>query len=146
MNMTLRAARPDDAATLARIMAVARRSADIPNLHTAEEDIAFHGRLIAGATVRVAEADGLPVGYAAIRDGWLEHLWVAPEHHRCGIGRALLAWARDAAPDDLRLYVFAHNTRAIAFYRAHGAVQIGAGAGSGNEEGLPDLTLRLAKA
>ncbi|MSP49736.1 MAG: GNAT family N-acetyltransferase [Alphaproteobacteria bacterium] len=143
---TLRPATAADAADLARIMAAARLSADIPNLHTAVEDLAFHRRLIAEARVMVALNDGVPVGYAAVRDGWLEHLWIAPEHHRRGIGRKLLAWARTSHPGDLDLYVFTHNTRAIAFYLAHGAVQIDGSDGQGNEEHLPDLTFRLARA
>ena len=142
-EVVLRPANPADAVRLAEVMTAARRSADIPNLHTAAEDLAFHRRLIAEARVVVAEADGVPVGYAAIRNGWLEHLWVVPEHHRRGIGRALLAWARAAQPGDLRLHVFAHNARAIAFYRAHGAIEIATSDGSTNEERLPDVTLLL---
>ena len=55
---------------------------------------------------------------------------------RCSSGRAEPA-------GDLRLYVFAHNVRAIAFYKAHGAVQIAASEGHGNEEKMPDLTLLI---
>ncbi len=144
MSLVLRPAVATDAAALAAIQLAARTSADIPNLHTAAEDLAFHQGLIAGKTVMVAERDGVPVGFAAIHDGWLDHLWIEPVHHRQGIGRALLAWARKAG--DLKLYVFTHNVRAIAFYRAHGALQIAESDGQGNEERLPDLTLRLAGA
>ena len=34
----------------------------------------------------------------------------------------------------------------IAFYKAHGAVQIAASDGEGNEEKLPDLTLLIPQA
>ena len=145
-DVILRPAAAADAALLTRIMLAARASAGIPNLHTPAEDLAFHQRLIAGAKVAVAAKDGVPVGYAATRDGWLEHLWVTPEHHRQGIGRSLLNWARGSESGDLRLYVFTHNLRAVAFYRAHGAVEIAASDGQGNEERLPDLTLLIAKA
>lgn len=144
MTLTLRPAAAADAAALAAIQLAARTSADIPNLHTAAEDLAFHQGLIAGKTVMVAERDGVPVGFAATHEGWLDHLWVLPEHHRQGIGRALLAWARKSG--DLKLYVFTHNTRAVAFYRAHVAMQIAESDGLGNEERLPDLTLWLAGA
>lgn len=144
MSLVLRLATAADAAALATIQLAARASADIPNLHDDDDVRAFHGRLIASKTVMVAERDGVPVGYAAIHDGWLEHLWIQPAHHRQGIGRALLAWARKSG--DLRLYVFAHNRGANAFYRAHGAVQIAASDGQTNEERLPDLTLMLAGA
>lgn len=144
MRHVLRPAVAADAAALAAIQLAARTSADIPNLHTAAEDLAFHQGLIARKTVMVAERGGVPVGFAVIHDGWLEHLWIMPEYQRQGFGRALLAWARTSGA--LRLYVFAHNARAIAFYRAHGAVQIGASDGQANEERLPDLTLELAGA
>ena len=144
MTLVLRSAVMADAAALTAIQLAARTSADIPNLHTAAEDLAFHQGLVAGKTVMVAERDGVPVGFAVTHDGWLDHLWILPEFHRQGIGRVLLAWARKSG--DLKLYVFTHNTRAIAFYRAHGAVQIAESDGQGNEERLPDLTLQLARA
>ena len=142
MSLVLRRAMMADAAALTAIQLAARTSADIPNLHSAAEDLAFHQGLIAGKTVMVAERGGVPVGFAVTHEGWLDHLWVLPEHHRQGIGRALLAWARKSG--DLKLYVFTHNTRAVAFYRAHCAMQIAESDGQGNEERLPDLTLRLA--
>ena len=143
-DVLLRPATAADARSIALISVAARASADIPNLHAPEEDVAFFGRLIGDKQVMVAEKGGVPVGFAAVDDGWLEHLWIAPQHHRQGIGRALLAWARKSG--DLKLYVFTHNVRAIAFYRAHGAVQIAESDGRTNEERLPDLTLRLAGA
>lgn len=143
-GLVLRAASAGDAAALAVIHIAARASADIPNLHAEESVRAFHERLIAGSTAMVAERDGIPVGYGAIRDGWLDQLYVAPAFHRRGVGRALLAWARKSG--DLKLYVFAHNVGAIAFYRAYGAVQIAASDGQTNEERLPDLTFHLAGA
>jgi ribosomal protein S18 acetylase RimI-like enzyme len=145
-DVNLRPATADDVEAIVKIALAARTSADIPNLHTRNEDLAFFGRLVASKRVMIAEKAGIPVGFAAIDDGWLEHLWIAPEHHRQGIGRKLLAWARAVVPGDLRLYVFTHNVRAIAFYRAHGAVQIAESDGQGNEERLPDLTLLFAKA
>jgi GNAT superfamily N-acetyltransferase len=141
--VTLRPAAADDAPALARVHLDARASADIPTLHPEDEVRAFHGRLIAGSTVMVAEIDGVPAGYAAVEDGWLDQLYVAPAHHRQGIGRRLLGWARSTG--DLKLYVFVRNTRALAFYEAQGAVRIAESDGQGNEERLPDVTLFLAQ-
>jgi len=142
----LRPARPDDVPALIRICLDARASAGIPNLHTDAENVAFFSRLTSTRSTMVAETAGSPVGFAVVHDGWLEHLWIAPDHHRQGIGARLLAWARAEAAGDLRLYVFAHNVRAIAFYKAHGAAQIAASDGEGNEEKLPDLTLLIRRA
>jgi len=144
-DVVLRPATSRDAAALAEIHLAARDSARIPNLHDGGDVRAFHGKLIAEAQVMVAEIAGRAVGYAAVREDWLEHLWVAPTHHRQGIGRKLLGWARQSAAQDLKLYVFAHNVGAIAFYYAHGAVEIAASDGRTNEERLPDRTLLISK-
>lgn len=144
-DVVLRPARPADVPALIRICLDARTSADIPNLHTDAENLWFFGNLVATKRVVVADLAGAPVGFAVIHDGWLEHLWIAPAHHRQGIGARLLAWARNEVPGDLRLYVFTHNVRAIAFYETHGAVQIAATNGEENEEKLPDLTLLIAR-
>jgi GNAT superfamily N-acetyltransferase len=141
MTIFLRPAIDADAPVLTAIHLAARVSADIPNLHDEADVTAFHHRLIAAAQVRVAVLDGVPVAYASVKDGWLEQLWVLPAYHRRGIGRALLAWARTLG--ELHLYVFTHNRRARAFYAAHGAVRVAETDGSGNEERLPDLTLRF---
>lgn len=145
-EVELRPARAGDVARLIRICHDARTSADIPNLHTDAEDLAFFSRLFATKPTMVAETAGVPVGFAVVHDGWLEHLWVDPGHHRRGIGRKLLGWARAEAASDLRLHVFAHNERAIAFYETHGALKIATSDGQGNEEKLPDLTLLIPRA
>lgn len=81
-----------------------------------------------GATVLCAESDGALVGIAAysVRDGLmnLTQFHVSPAHWREGIGSALhlacLAdWQRQGVTD-VRLEVFAPNTRARAFYSACG--------------------------
>lgn len=145
-GVSLRPARAQDVPALIRICLDARTSAGIPNLHTDAEDLAFFTRLFATKPTMVAEKAGVPVGFAVSHEGWLGHLWIGPAHHRQGIGRKLLAWARAEIAGDLRLYVFTHNVGAIAFYKAHGAVQIAATDGQGNEEKLPDQTLLIARA
>ena len=97
-------------------------------------------RTIRLSQVMIACRDSVPVGYAALHNGWLDQLYIHPDHHRLGIGTALLAWARRDAPG-LRLYCFAHNARARAFYGSHGGRILSEGDGSDNEEGLPDLLI-----
>lgn len=145
-GVRLRPAVAGDASALADVHLAARISAAIPNLHDGDDVRAYHGRLIANDQVMVAEIGGRPVGYAAVREDWLEHLWIEPAYHRQGIGTKLLAWARESVASDLKIYVFTHNVQAIAFYRAHGAVEIASSDGRGNEERLPDLTLLIRKA
>ena len=139
-ELTLRPATAADAGTLAAIHRRARESAAIPNLHSRTSIRRFLLRTVQQSQVMIACHDGTPVGYAALHNGWLDQLYIHPEHHRRGIGTALLAWARRDTPG-LRLYCFAHNARALAFYRSHGGMILSEGDGSDNEEGLPDLLL-----
>ena len=113
----------------------------IPTLHTPEEDAAFFsGPVMDACTVWVAEANGI-AGFIAWRDGWVDHLTVAPENARRGIGGALLGLAMsDQAA--LELWAFKRNTDALAFYRAKGFCVVRETDGSGNEEKEPDVLLR----
>ncbi|WP_343713891.1 GNAT family N-acetyltransferase [Inquilinus sp.] len=144
-GLTLRPATDADAGTLAAIHRRARESAAIPNLHSRTSVRRFLLRTIRLSQVMIACRDGVPVGYAALHNGWLDQLYIHPDHHRLGIGTALLAWARRDSPG-LRLYCFAHNLRARAFYGAHGGRILSEGDGSDNEEGLPDLLIGFPEA
>lgn len=144
-GFTLRAARPDEAEALARIHRDARDAIPLTNaLHTLEEVVAYHAHLIAIADVLVAaDLSDAPLAYAA-RDGdVLAQLYVRPDSFRGGIGAALLTAMRKKSA--LKLWCFAHNNRALAFYRSFGAVEIGRETGPENEEGLPAFQLSLTK-
>ncbi|MCC7491315.1 MAG: GNAT family N-acetyltransferase [Fimbriimonadaceae bacterium] len=87
----------------------------------------------------VAEVDGQVVGQIMLTFewsdwrngclGWLQSVWVAPDHRRQGVFSALLAGlierARAADIVGLRLYVEEHNTRAQEVYRRHGFAAAG---------------------
>ena len=48
---------------------------------------------LAGRTLytwHLVSRDGAPVGYAALHNGWLDQLYIHPDHHRRGIGTTLL--------------------------------------------------------
>lgn len=92
--------------------------------------------------VWVAEApDGSRLlGFVAVRDDVLEHLYLIPEHRRCGVGSQLLAQARRASPDRLTLRVFTRNTDARAFYERHGFRLLDENDGTRNEENESDMT------
>ena len=105
--------------------------------HTVERWV---GALAGDASVRLAEADGTPVGYARIgpltfdvpTDGraglQLYQLYVDPPFHGAGVAAALLDWATIAARDrgavDLWLSVFVANPRARRFYARAGFVEV----------------------
>jgi len=138
MKATIRPARPDDAATIARLI---RELATYERLeHEAKaspEDLTRH---LFGdrpsAEVLMAEVENIPVGFALYfstfstfrgQPGiYLEDLFVRPEHRGRGIGKALLAGVARVAVERncgrLEWAVLDWNTPSIDFYRSQGAI------------------------
>ncbi len=141
-----RAAQASDGAAVAALLR-ASKAAAMPWLavvHTPAEDLAWvRGVLLPTCAVRVVEEHGEVVAVCAVRDGWVEQLYVAPGAQGRGLGRALLDEAK-AGQDVLDLHTFARNARARRFYAAAGFVEVAHGSdpsGSSNEEGEPDVRL-----
>jgi putative acetyltransferase len=140
--LNLRRAKPGDAPAIARLL---RRTFRIslpflPELHTPEQDLWFvRERMLVQDEVWLAEdAEGALLGFVAFREGWIDHLYVDPDHQGQGIGPLLLAKPlryRQAR----RLWTFQKNVRARRFYEAHGFKAIEFTDGSANEEGEPDV-------
>ena len=111
----------------------------LPELHTPEEDLAFvRDRLSAANTVWVTEVEGEVVGYVAFHEGWIDHLFIHPDHQGVGLGPALLAKALEDG-SERKLWTFQKNARARAFYEARGFVVEMLTDGEGNEEKEPDV-------
>ncbi len=138
----LRRARPDESDAIA---ALYRGAADrewsflVP--HTPDEDRAFfRDRVFAECTVWAAEIGGAVVGFCAARRGWIEHLYVAHEHHGRGVGRALLERTLKGR-SHVRLWTFRRNQRSRRFYRRNGFIEALFTDGGANEEREPDVML-----
>jgi GNAT superfamily N-acetyltransferase len=86
-----------------------------------------------------AEAGGRVIALMALSPTMVEQLYVAPDWIGRGVGRRLLALAKERRPDGLDLYCFQVNGRARRFYEANGFSAIATGDGSGNEERQPDI-------
>jgi [ribosomal protein S5]-alanine N-acetyltransferase len=71
-------------------------------------------------TVRVAFLDRQMVGFVAATPTSIAQLYVRKGFHRRGIGSRLLQWAKEQSSGSLRLYTFARNAGAQAFYERHG--------------------------
>jgi GNAT superfamily N-acetyltransferase len=95
--------------------------------------------VIADQETWVAEQDARVVGLLVVAPGWIEQLYVAPDHLGEGIGRALLDHAKARSPNGLSLYTFQVNARARRFYERNGFTAEWFGDGSANEEGQPDV-------
>jgi ribosomal protein S18 acetylase RimI-like enzyme len=141
----VRPARIDEKGALARMLVRARNGMEyvppVPEEHIpliADDLFSRH------EDVWLAEEDGLPVGFLAIRrsrtEGWevLEKLYVDPEAQSRGIGTVLLDQAKALRPDGLHLWVFQKNTGAIRFYERHGFRLVKLTDGTGNMEREPD--------
>jgi ribosomal protein S18 acetylase RimI-like enzyme len=141
----VRPARIDEKDALARLLVRARNGMEyvppVPEEHVpliADDLFSRH------EDVWLAEEDGLPVGFLAIRrsrtEGWeiLEKLYVEPEAQSRGIGTVLLDQAKALRPDGLHLWVFQKNTGAIRFYERHGFRLVKLTDGAENTEREPD--------
>ena len=110
----------------------------LPTLHTPEEDRAFFGGVVADRETWVWEEDGAILGFAALSDAELTHIYVEPDAHGRGIGGALLDRAKERRPDGFQLWVFQQNGSARRFYERRGFVFVRETDGSDNEERTPD--------
>jgi ribosomal protein S18 acetylase RimI-like enzyme len=140
-DVTLRLGTEADATAVADVFIAARRPmlAYLPDLHD-EADIRnwIATTMVPTHELWVAELDGELVGYAALRDDLLGHLYVHPSAQNRGIGAALLEHAKALRPEGLRLYVFQPNEGACRLYERHGFHVLELGDGSWNEENVPD--------
>ncbi len=153
-EVQLRPARVVDGPGVAAVFGAARAQMTyLPTLHTPEEDVAFFSAVVARGdggpgdhAVEVAEVDKVVVGFGAVREGWLDHLYVDPGWQGRGIGGQLLDWAKAVRPGGLTLSVFEQNTRARALYERAGFGDVERTDGSGNEERVPDIKMRWSPA
>ncbi|MBI1407630.1 MAG: GNAT family N-acetyltransferase [Caulobacter sp.] len=139
--MSGRPARPEDAPAIAALHRLSLFTAmpGLADIHTPEEDLAyFRDVLLPAQTVRVIDGETGLIAYAAWAEGWLNHLYVHPDHPGEGHGSRLLALAM-AEAGALQLWAFQRNARARAFYEARGFTVVRLTDGSGNEEQEPDV-------
>lgn len=140
----IRDAVPGDTDELTSLFLASRRQAMpwLREVHSDEETLWWMGNIVLReSSVRVATSDGAIAGFAAMRPGWLDHLYIAPTRQRAGVGTRLLAEARRIGGDPLRLWVFQRNLAARAFYCRQGFVEEALTDGAANEEREPDMRM-----
>lgn len=139
-NIAIRRAGTNDANALGDIFVAARsRMTYLPKLHTDDEMRIFAGALPTRMEAWVAEAGGRIVGFAAVNEDWLDHLYVHPEAQNRGAGSALLAKVRESRPEGFQFWAFQKNEGARRFYARHGCREVEWTDGDGCEEKEPDV-------
>lgn len=77
----------------------------------------FQNQIMKKNKIWVVETDGgHPVAFMAMKNDFIDQLYVHPYHWRRGIGNALLRFAKEQCPDHLWLYTLHVNVNAREFY------------------------------
>jgi GNAT superfamily N-acetyltransferase len=119
----------------------------LPKLHADEETRRWiREEMVPGHQVWVAEEGGRVVGFAALHDDLLGHLYVHPEAQSRGIGTALLGLVKAERPSGFRLWTFQRNVGARRFYERNGCRVVRLTDGRDNEEQEPDVLYEWAGA
>jgi ribosomal protein S18 acetylase RimI-like enzyme len=128
MNVKIRPYRPADFDAVTILWRISRERS-LPDLQRAKgyffyQDLDFFRERVLGQNqvwVTVDETDR-PTALMAMRDEFIDLLYVHPDHWRQGLGRQLLDHARSLSPQHLWLYTLQSNTQARAFYEKNGFV------------------------
>lgn len=137
----IRNGRDADAAVIAAIHRDSRAAAMpwLPKLHTPEEDLFFfESSVMKSCEVYIAQSEERLLGFCAVRDTWIDHLYIRPENFQQSCGTQLLDRAK-LGRSELHLWCFQRNEVARRFYEKRGFKPVELTDGRLNEEKEPDV-------
>ncbi|MEZ2142064.1 GNAT family N-acetyltransferase [Bradyrhizobium sp. DN5] len=110
----------------------------LAGLHRPDEDRWFYReRVFSTCRVWGRFDDEVLSGIIALREGWIEQLYVLPVAQGRGVGTELLGVAKEAC-DRLELWTFQRNALARRFYEARAFALVEQTDAARNEENEPD--------
>lgn len=146
LKSTMLAFRPSTEQDLPRVMEIWRRAVDATHHFLAPLDkSAIEAELLEffpQVSLELAvDAAGKPQGFMFLHDGHLEALFIDPDQHGNGIGKAFISRAIAAYPE-LTTDVNEQNPEALGFYEHVGFVRTGRSSHDGQGRPYPLIHLR----
>jgi ribosomal protein S18 acetylase RimI-like enzyme len=126
-DFSIREYRDEDFDAVTILWRIAREKA-MPDFQRAkghffyEDQWYFQNRILNDNKVWVVANESRSIAFMAIKDEFIDHLYVHPDYWRQGIGKQLLQFAREIQPEHIWLYTLQVNTNARAFYEKNGFV------------------------
>lgn len=87
-----------------------------------EDQNYFQNHILKDNKVWVLELENHPIAFMAMKNEFIDQLYVHPDYWRKGIGNLLLQHAHKQSPEHLWLYTLQVNTNARAFYEKNGFI------------------------
>jgi ribosomal protein S18 acetylase RimI-like enzyme len=87
-----------------------------------EDQAYFRDHILKENKVWVLELEGRVVAFMAMRDSFIDQLYVHPDYQKRGVGKAFLDYARQLSPEHIWLYTLQSNWNARAFYEKNGFI------------------------
>jgi ribosomal protein S18 acetylase RimI-like enzyme len=87
-----------------------------------EDQNYFRDHILKQDHVWVVEVDDRAVGFMAMKNDFIDQLYIHPDYQRRGIGKALLDFAWEQSPEHVWLYTLQVNVNARTFYENNGFI------------------------
>lgn len=87
-----------------------------------EDQEYFRNHVLQENKVFVVDGEDRTVAFMAMRDDFIDHLYVHPDYQKRGVGKLMLDYARQLSPHHIWLYTLQINKNARAFYEKNGFI------------------------